>query len=87
MPFYQRMLASTAPKATFLIRLLVGLAMAPSVGAVEIVCGSRPVLGLLSRLATVPLLSAISVAIASAKLPKLFAGNLWGMADEARADY
>jgi hypothetical protein len=25
MPFYQRMLASTAPKATFLIRLLVGL--------------------------------------------------------------
>jgi len=116
-PFYQRMLASTAPKATFLIRLLVGLvflsegiqkflfpaslgagrflkigipapqAMAPFVGAIEIICGSLLVLGLLSGLATVPLLSVISVAIASTKLPMLFAGNLWGMAHEARADY
>ena len=117
MPFYQRLLASTAPKATFLIRLLVGLvflsegiqkflfpanlgagrflkigipapqAMAPFVGAIEILCGSLPVLGLLTRLATIPLLSVISVAIASTKLPMLFAGNLWGMAHEARADY
>jgi putative oxidoreductase len=117
MPFYQRMLVSTAPRATFLIRLLVGLvflsegiqkflfpaslgvgrflkigipapqAMAPLVGAIEILCGSLLVLGLLSRLATVPLLAVIAVAIVSTKLPMLFAGNLWGMAHEARADY
>ena len=117
MPFYQRMLVSTAPRATFLIRLLVGLVflsegiqkflfpaslgagrflrigipapqvMAPFVAAIEILCGSLLVLGLLSRLATVPLLAVISVAIASIKLPMLFAGNLWGMAHEARADY
>ena len=117
MSFYQRLLASTAPKATFLIRLLVGLVflsegiqkflfpaslgagrflkigipaprlMAPFVGAIEILCGSLLVLGLLTRLATIPLLSVISVAIASTKLPMLFAGNLWGMAHEARADY
>ncbi|HEX7361910.1 MAG TPA: DoxX family protein [Bryobacteraceae bacterium] len=117
MPFYQRILVSTGPKATFLIRLLVGLVflsegiqkflfpaslgpgrflkigipapqlMAPFVGAIEILCGSLLVLGLLSRLAVFPLLAVISVAIASTKVPILFAGNLWGMAHEARADY
>ncbi len=61
--------------------------MTPFVGAIEIPCGSLLVLGLLSRLATVPLLAVISVAIASTKLPMLFPGNLWGMAHEARADY
>lgn len=113
----QRMLVSTAPKATLLIRLLVGVVflsegiqkflfpatlgvgrfvkigipapqiMAPFVGGVEVVCGSLLVLGLLTRWATLPLLAVISVAIATTKLPMLFAGNFWGMAHEARADY
>lgn len=61
--------------------------MAPFVGTIEVLCGSLLVLGLLSRLATVPLLAVISVAIISTKLPMLFAGNLWGTAHEARADY
>jgi putative oxidoreductase len=98
MPFYQRMLASTAPGATFLIRLLVGLVFLSegiqkfpfpaSLGAGRFLkIGSLLVLALLSRLATVPLLSVISVAIAFTKLPLLFTGNLWGMAHEARADY
>lgn len=61
--------------------------MAPSVGAVEMLCGCLLVLGLLTRLSTVPLLAVISVAIASTKLPMLVAGNVWGMAHEARAGY
>lgn len=61
--------------------------LAPFVGGVEILCGSLLVLGLLSRLAALPLLAVISVAIATTKLPMLFAGNFWGMAHEARADY
>ncbi|MGI8958163.1 MAG: DoxX family protein [Bryobacteraceae bacterium] len=61
--------------------------MAPFVGVVEILCGSLVMLGLLSRFATVPLLAVISVAIATTKLPMLFAGNFWSMAHEARADY
>ncbi len=107
----QRILVPTAPKATLLIRLLVGLVflsegiqkflfpeslgagrflkigipapqvMAPLVGAVEILCGSLLVLGLLSRLATIPLLAVISVAITTTKLPMLFAGTcgIWRM--------
>lgn len=108
---------STAPTATLIIRLLIGVVflsegiqkflfpaslgagrflkigipaphvLTPFVGAVEILCGSLLVLGFLTRLATVPPLAVISVAIASTKLPMLFAGNLWGMAYEARADY
>lgn len=61
--------------------------MASFVGAIEILCGSLLVIGLLSRLTTIPLLAVISVAIATTKLPMLFAGNFWGMAHEARADY
>jgi uncharacterized membrane protein YphA (DoxX/SURF4 family) len=61
--------------------------MAPFVGGVEILCGSLLVLGFLSRFAAVPLLAVISVAIATTKLPILFAGNFWGMAHEARTDY
>ncbi len=117
MQFYQRILVSTAPKATLLIRLMVGLVFlsegiqkflfsanlgagrflkigipapevtAPFVGAIEILCGSLLVLGLLTRVASIPLLAVISVAIVSTKLPMLFAGNLWGTAHEARADY
>src|SRR6266496_478852 len=42
--------------------------MAPFVGAVEIACGSLLLIGLVTRLATVPLLVDIAVAIYSTKI-------------------
>jgi putative oxidoreductase len=73
--------------------------MGPFVASVEIVCGACVLLGLLTRLAAVPLLIDISVAIVSTKLPillgrgfwsfarpKLEQYGLWSMLHEARTD-
>ena len=74
--------------------------MGPFVGGVEIVCGALLVLGLLTRLATVPLLVDISVAILSTKvpillghgygpftLPQLTRYGFWSVASEVRTDF
>ncbi len=61
--------------------------MAPLAGAVEIVCGLLVVIGLLTRLATMPLLAVICVAIATTKLPMLAHQGLWPTFHEARADW
>ena len=60
---------------------------APFVGAVEIVCGALLILGLATRLATVPLIIDMAVAIATTKIPILMANGFWAMAHEARTDY
>ena len=73
--------------------------MGPLVGVVEIVCGGLLILGLLTRLAAIPLLIVISTAIVSTKIPVLmghgFAGfalaklphyGFLSMLHEARAD-
>jgi uncharacterized membrane protein YphA (DoxX/SURF4 family) len=70
------------------------------VGLVEIVCGALIVLGLFARLAAIPLLIDISVAIASTKipvllghgywrfhLPQLSRYGAWAMFSEARTDF
>jgi putative oxidoreductase len=74
--------------------------MAPFVGVVEIVCGGLVLLGLGTRLAAVPLLISISVAILSTKAPILLGHGFWGftlpklefygwwsMLHEARTDF
>jgi putative oxidoreductase len=61
--------------------------LAPFVGAVEIVCGLLVAVGLTTRLATVPLLVDILVAIATTKLPLLERSGFWAAAHEARTDY
>jgi uncharacterized membrane protein YphA (DoxX/SURF4 family) len=61
--------------------------MAPFVGAVEIVCGACLILGILTRLATIPLLIDISVAIATTKVPMLRHQGFWPAAHEARTDF
>ncbi len=61
--------------------------MAPFVGTVEIVCGSLLLIGLFTRLAAIPLLGVISVAIATTKVPMIAKSGVWNMLHEARADF
>jgi uncharacterized membrane protein YphA (DoxX/SURF4 family) len=75
-------------------------AMGQFVGTVEIVCGSLIILGFLTRLAAIPLIVIMVVAIVSTKLP-IWAGHdvwlfhmpkiarygFWSMAHEARDDF
>jgi len=101
-------LSTAAPRATLLIRLMVGgiflsegfkkllypadLAagrftriglpapefFGPFVATVEVGCGLLLLVGLLTRLATIPLLIAMVVAMISTKIPILFGHKLWG---------
>jgi uncharacterized membrane protein YphA (DoxX/SURF4 family) len=59
---------------------------APFVGVVEIVCGALVIGGLLTRLASLPLIIDMLVAIATTKIPIALKSGLWAMAHEARTD-
>jgi len=61
--------------------------MAPFVGFWEIVCGALILFGLLTRVATIPLIIDMLVAIATTKIPILLERGFWAMAHEARVDY
>ena len=61
--------------------------MAPVVGTFEIVCGTLLVVGLFTRLAALPLLAVISVAIVTTKLPMIARSGMWSMLHEARTDF
>jgi uncharacterized membrane protein YphA (DoxX/SURF4 family) len=74
--------------------------MGPFVGVIEIVCGALILFGFLTRLATIPLIINMLVAILSTKIPILLGhgfwgfslravpyGGFWGMAHEARTDF
>ena len=61
--------------------------LAPFVGIIEIACGVLVILGLFTRLASIPLLSVISVAILTTKLPLLAKSGFWTTAHEARTDF
>ncbi len=60
--------------------------MAPFVGVFEIGCGALLVVGWLTRLAAIPLMIDMFVAIATTKIPLLIKGGFWAMAHEARTD-
>lgn len=73
---------------------------APFVGVLEIICGTLIIIGLLTRLAAIPLIINMLVAILSTKMPILlgygFWGfslrnvsyyGFWGMAHEIRTDW
>jgi uncharacterized membrane protein YphA (DoxX/SURF4 family) len=49
---------------------------APFVGVVEIVCGTLLIVGLVTRLAAIPLMIDISVAIITTKIPNVVYGGL-----------
>ncbi len=61
--------------------------MAPFVGVVEVVCGMLLLWGLFTRLAAIPLIINISVAIATTKIPILINSGFWAMEAPARTDY
>jgi len=74
--------------------------MGPFVGTVETVCGALIVLGLFTRIAAIPLIIIMIVAIVSTKVPillghdflifhlsKLPRYGFWSMMHEARADF
>jgi len=71
--------------------LKIGLPMpellGPFVGAVEIICGSLVLLGLLTRLAVIPLLIVMAAALTTTKWPMLAAQGFWHMAHESRTDW
>jgi putative oxidoreductase len=121
---------SNAPRATILIRMMVGCVFlsegiqkflepaargagrfakigipwpevsGPFVGGIEIVCGILVLAGLATRLAAIPLILTMVVALVSTKIPILlgqgFLGfnlrdlstyGFWSMAHEARTDF
>lgn len=61
--------------------------MAPFVGVVEIVGGLLLLVGLLARLAAIPLIINMLVAITTTKIPMLHKSGFWAMAHEARVDF
>jgi len=74
--------------------------LGPFVGMIEIICSSLIVLGLLTRLAAIPLIIDMCVALISTKIPillghgfwrfsvsKLPSYGFWSMAHEARVDF
>ena len=61
--------------------------MGPFVGTFEIVCGLLVILGLWTRVASVPLLCVISTAIVTTKFPILLKSGFWSMEDAGRTDY
>jgi putative oxidoreductase len=74
--------------------------MGPLVGVVETVCGALIIIGLLTRLATIPLIIDMLVAITTTKIPillghgfwrfsvpKLASYGFWSMVHEARVDF
>ena len=125
-----RIFHSNAPRATSLIRLMVGGVFlsegiqkflepasrgvgrfakigipwpeftGPFVGGVETVCGALILLGLATRIAAIPLIIDMLVAIVSTKIPILLGHGFWGfglrelssygfwsMAHESRTDF
>ena len=113
----RRLLTTTAPAMTLLIRLMVGAVfvsegiqkflypdqigsgrfakiglpapdiLGPFVGSVEILSGTLVLLGLGARLAAVPLIVIMCVALATTKCPILVDRGFWAAAHEARTDW
>ncbi len=61
--------------------------MAPFVGVVEVVSGVLLIVGLLTRIAAVALISDMLVAMATTKIPIFLKSGFWALAHEARTDY
>lgn len=61
--------------------------LGPFVGSFEIICGALVLAGAWTRLAVLPLLIIMAVAIVSTKVPILVNDGFWKMAHAARTDF
>lgn len=61
--------------------------LGPLVGSFEVACGALVLLGLFTRLAVLPLLTIMVVAIYSTKIPILVKSGFWKMAHDSRTDF
>jgi putative oxidoreductase len=61
--------------------------LAPFVATNEILFGLLILLGLLTRLASIPLIAVMLVAITTTKIPMLFSDGFWFMMHESRTDF
>lgn len=61
--------------------------VAPFVGVVEVVCGFLLIVGLLTRLAALPLVIDIVVAMLTTKFPFWINHGFWAAAHESRTDF
>jgi len=60
---------------------------APFVGVFEILCGILILIGLFTRLASIPMIINMIVAISTTKIPILLNEGFWKMAHETRTDW
>jgi len=61
--------------------------LAAFVATFEIVCGVLVIIGLLTRLASIPLLIIMATALVTTKIPILLDKGFWSMAHEYRTDF
>jgi len=61
--------------------------LGPFVGSFEIICGTLVLIGLLTRLAAIPLLIIMLVSIATTKVPLLASSGFWSMLHDSRTDW
>jgi Predicted membrane protein len=61
--------------------------LAPFVGTFETVCGLLVLAGLLTRVAVIPLITIMLVAITTTKIPILLKSGFWQMAHDSRTDF
>lgn len=61
--------------------------LANFVASFEIICGTLLLLGLLTRLASIPLLIIMATAIITTKISKLINEGFWTMAHDSRTDF
>jgi len=61
--------------------------LGPFVGTFEIVCGLLILIGLLTRLAAIPIFTIMLVAIASTKMQLLAENGFWSMLHDSRTDW
>ncbi|MFZ0679921.1 DoxX family protein [Candidatus Binatus sp.] len=91
--FTQGILKYTDPHLGVLRFTRIGFPMpdftARFVGAIEIICGLLVLVGLFTRLASIPLLIVILTAIATTKIRELFhpGQGFWFMVSDARTDF
>ena len=75
---WEKSLPKSSPTIRFIkIGIPTPQVMTPFVGVVEILFGSLLLLGLFARLACIPLLIDIGVAIATTKVPMLLKDGVW----------